>query len=78
LIRGNSKSNHLGAQGTVKPYILVPKASSLVVALHAEYAERRRKCEIIFRFSLFCEYIDLEYIRVPVIYRVNQAISCRG
>jgi len=28
--------------------------------LHVEYAERRRKCGIVFIFSLFCECIDLE------------------
>ena len=43
------------------------------LSLHVEYAERRRKYGILFIFSLFCEYIDLEYVRVPVIYRVNQA-----
>jgi len=26
-------------------------------------------------FSLFCEYIRLEYVRIHVIYRVNQAES---
>jgi len=29
--------------------------------------------DIIFKFSLFCEYIHLEYERVPVIYSVTQA-----
>jgi len=24
-------------------------------------------------FNLFCEYRNLEYVRVPVVYRVNQA-----
>jgi len=24
-------------------------------------------------FSLFCEYIHLEYVRIHIIYRVNQA-----
>jgi len=24
-------------------------------------------------FSLFCEYINLEHVRVPVVYRVDQA-----
>jgi len=36
-----------------------------------EYAERRRNYGILFIFSLFCEYTDLGYVRVPVIYRVN-------
>jgi len=44
-----------------------------MVGLHVEYAERRRKHDIIFKFSLFCEYIHLEYERVPVIYSVTQA-----
>jgi len=43
------------------------------VCLHVEYAERRRKYGIIFIFILLCEYIHLEYVRVPVIYRVSQA-----
>jgi len=28
---------------------------------------------ILFRFGLFCEYSDLEYVRIHAIYRVNQA-----
>ena len=43
------------------------------VTLHVEYAERRRKYEILFIFSLLCEYINFAYVRVPVIYRANQA-----
>ena len=43
------------------------------MVLHVEYAERRRKYDILFIFSLFCEYINLGYERVPVIYRVDQA-----
>jgi len=42
------------------------------VVLHVEYAEPGRKYDIIFLFNLFCEYINLEYVRVPVVYRVNQ------
>jgi len=33
----------------------------------------KKKYGILFIFSLFCEYINLEYVRVPVIYRVNQS-----
>ena len=33
----------------------------------------RRKYGILFTCSLFCEYTNLEYVRVLVIYRVNQA-----
>ena len=43
------------------------------LSLHVEYAEKRRKCGILFIVSLFCEYTNLEYVRVPSIYRVNQA-----
>jgi len=28
---------------------------------------------MIFIFSLFCEHIHLEYVRIHVVYRVNQA-----
>ena len=43
------------------------------VELHVEYAERIRRYGILFIFSLLCEYINLEYVWVPVIYRVDQA-----
>jgi len=35
--------------------------------------EGRTQCGILFIFSLFCEYINLEYVRMHVIYRVHQA-----
>ena len=41
--------------------------------LHVEYAGRGNECGILFIFSLFGEYIQLEYARIHVIYRVNQA-----
>jgi len=44
-----------------------------VRGIHLEYAERGRKYDILFIISLFCGYNNLEYVRVPVIYRVNQA-----
>jgi len=44
-----------------------------VVTLHVEYAERGNKYGILFIFSLFCEYRTLEYVRIHVIYRVDQA-----
>jgi len=44
-----------------------------VVSLHVEYAERKRKYGILFISSLFREYINLEYVRVPVIYSDKQA-----
>jgi len=46
--------------------------TSRTATLHVEYAERGRKYGVLFIFNLFCEYIDLEYVRVPVVYRVNQ------
>jgi len=42
-------------------------------ALHVEYAERGKEYGILFIFSLCCEYVHLEYERIRVIYRVNQA-----
>jgi len=42
------------------------------VHLHVEYAERGKEYGILFIFSLFCEYIHLEYVRIHVIYRVDQ------
>jgi len=47
--------------------------ANLVVSLHVEYGERRIQCGILFIFSLCCEYINLEYVRIHVIYRVNKA-----
>ena len=44
-----------------------------VVSLHVEYAERGNEYGILFIINLFCEYFHLEYVRVHVIYRVNQA-----
>ena len=41
--------------------------------LHVEYVERRTKYGILFIFSLFCKYINLEYVTICVIRRVNQA-----
>jgi len=41
--------------------------------LHVEYAERGKEYGILFIFSLFYEYIPLEYVRIPVVYRVHQA-----
>jgi len=41
--------------------------------LHVEYAERGNQYGFLFIFSLFCEYIHLEYICIHGIYRVNQA-----
>ena len=41
--------------------------------LHVEYPERGKEYGILFRFSLVCEYARLEYARIYVIYRVNQA-----
>jgi len=43
------------------------------VSLHVEYAERGREYGILFIISLFREWTHLEYVRIPVTYRVNQA-----
>jgi len=44
-----------------------------VGGVRVQHAKRRMKYGILFIFSLFCEYIDLEYVRIHVICRVNQA-----
>jgi len=49
------------------------RPGSRLVTLHVEYAERRRNYCVLFIASLFCEYINLECVRVPVIYRVKPA-----
>ena len=41
-------------------------------SLHVEYAGGR-KYGILFIFRLFYEYSNLEYVHIPVTYRVNQA-----
>jgi len=38
-----------------------------MAALRVEYAERGEEYGILFICSLFCEYIDLEYVRIRVI-----------
>jgi len=50
-----------------------PGLTRSVTTLHVEYAGRGYEYGILFMFSLFCEYIHLEYIRIRGIYRVNQA-----
>ena len=42
-------------------------------SLHVEYAEQGKAYGILFIFSLFYEYMYLEYARIHVIHRVNQA-----
>ena len=44
-----------------------------VSSLHVEYAERGNAYGILFIFSVLCEYARLEYVRIHVVYRVNQA-----
>jgi len=41
--------------------------------LQVEYAEREKKYGILFIFTLIYEFSNLEYVRVPVEYRVNVA-----
>ena len=43
------------------------------MTLHVEYAERGKDYGILFIFSLSCEYIQFEHVRIHVIYRGNQA-----
>jgi len=45
----------------------------MFASLHVEYVEQGKEYVILFIFSLFCEYIYLEYVRIYVIYGVNQA-----
>jgi len=52
-----------------------------VCSLRVEYAERSQQDGILFTFSLFCGYMNLEYVRIHVICRVDQAeyvirVSC--
>ena len=49
-----------------------PVVAERLAVLHVEYAELLRKYSILFIFNLLCEYIDLAYVRVPVVSRVNQ------
>jgi len=51
------------------------KQTHSLITLHVECAGRRRKYGILFMFSLVCECSNLEsvHVRVPVIYRVEQA-----
>jgi len=66
--------------------VIPPKASTLHYSisccvgdavdwtgLHVEYAKQGKEYGILFICSLFCEYSHLEYERIQVIYRVNQA-----
>jgi len=40
---------------------------------HVEYTERGKDYGVLFIFSLFCECIHVEYVRIHLMYRVNQA-----
>jgi len=44
--------------------VLAISCKGQIPTLHIEYAERRRKYGILFTCRLFCEYINLEYVRV--------------
>jgi len=48
-------------------------ACRLDATLHVEYARKRIQYDILFIFSLFYEYSNLEYVHFRVIYRVHQA-----
>jgi len=47
----------------------VPRQNKRALTLHVEYAERGNEYGILFIFSLFYEYIHLQYVRIHVIYR---------
>jgi len=48
-------------------YICIAQsATPSAAALHVEYVERRIKYGILFIFSPFYEYSNLEYVHVPV------------
>jgi len=49
------------------------KGEEGVGILYVEYVERGKGYGSLFRCRLFCEYIHLEYVRIHVVYRVNQA-----
>ena len=49
----------------------IPDGTERDEPIHVEYAERGNYNGILFIFSLLCEYIQLEYVRIHVIYRVN-------
>jgi len=52
------------------PYFILPPAYSTcrVKVLYVEYAERGNEYGILFTYSLFCEYVYLEYENVSVSY----------
>ena len=60
-------------QCLVKANVRVRPFAILVGTLHVEYAERRKEYGILSIFSLFCEYFQLEYVRIHAIYRVYEA-----
>ena len=44
-----------------------------ILTLRVEYAERRNQYGILFMFNLFCDYCNLEYVRIYGVYRGKQA-----
>jgi len=47
-----------------------------IVCLRVEYAERGKEYDIPFIFSLFCEYIDLEYVSINAILQGSTGGIC--
>ena len=45
------------------------------MSLQVQYVEHRTKYGILCKFGLFCEYINLEYVRIRFIYRVKGALQ---
>ena len=68
--KATSKLAHVHEQSefTYGAYLV----ARITLSLHVEYAERGQECDIRFICSLFCEYSHLEYVRIHVIYRLNQ------
>jgi len=55
------------------PKVIISRSSTRLIGLRVECAARGKEHGILFIFSLFSEYIQLEYVRIHVIYRLNQA-----
>jgi len=84
--RAGVKSHPLSHAGTPTLQLIIePRKEncghSVVTVLHVEYVERRTNYSFLFIFSLFCEYIDLEYVRIRAIFQsstggIQYSYSC--
>jgi len=57
----------------VKAKLVPTESPHTPPTLRVQYGERGNEYDILFICSLFCECIDLGYVRIHVIYRVQQA-----